>query len=1025
MAQRTIDMKKTGMASVILLTFAAAALFPSCKGEASSGTASVSEKKEIIKTYPFSDPDPVPIFARPNMRGQGARLYPYYFYNQFSGVGVDKEWTVVRLENPYLSVAVLPQVGGKVWGAREKSTNREFLYTNHVLKFREIALRGPWTSGGIEFNFGIVGHAPSTATPVDYALRRNADGSASCIVGAMDLPSRTRWSVAITMPKDKAYFETNGAWHNPSPFSQSYYFWSCAAIKTADDLKYVFPGRFQIGHDYAVPLAPWPADAQGRDLSWYRNNDFGGSKSYFTVGEYENFYGAWYKNSDAGFGHWALYDDMPGRKVWIWDESRAGEIWVDLLTDTDGQYTEPQAGRLLNQSDHEFFKPGRSDRWQELWFPYKGIGPMAEASPYGVLNVKASGNSIQIGLFALQKLDEDITVSSSGKELFREPVKLKPENIYKKDLTLELGGAAFVVKVGEKLIYRSDPAADDLQRPLRFKAADESTAEGLYLSGAQQEKARYFDMALQKYLACLAKEPAHLRALSRVAELYARRGEYPKALGYARKALENSMYDPEANYIYGVISRRLGDLIDAKETLGWASRSLEFRPAAYLQLAEIAFVENKTELAAQYAQRSIDFNAYESGAYEILAAAYRKMGKVEAAKDVLARLLDFDPLDHMARFELYLLDPTPKNLDAFKSMIRNELPQETYLEMAITYMRWRCDSDAAAVLRNAPEYPTVYYMLSRLLMKEFPDESKTYLGKASALSPLLVFPFREEEIPLFEWAMAVRPTDWKPKYYLGLIFWGKGRLEEAMELFEQCDAADFAPFFLARAELFRQRSPEKAAADYERAVSLDETAWRNWHALIDFRTKSGETGKALEAAQKAARLFAKTVPVQVDLVKSFISAKKYEDAATVLDAITALPFEGASEIHGLFAQTHVQLGLEGLRAGNWTAAIGQLERSKEYPESLGTGKPFDPDCRLQDYFEFLAFQKTGQKDKAEAALQAVIDYTFKHPDSRGSEAYFGGLALRRKGETAKAAEILMNAALPSKEILDTLRTLGS
>ncbi len=123
----------------------------------------------------------------------------------------------------------------------------------------------------------------------------NPDGSVSCVVGAMDLPSRTRWSVTIRLPKDKAYFETNGAWYNPTPFSQSYYYWSCAAIKTADDLKYIFPGRFQIGHDYSVPLEPWPVDEQGRDLSWYRNNDFGDSKSYFTVGEYDDFYGAWYR----------------------------------------------------------------------------------------------------------------------------------------------------------------------------------------------------------------------------------------------------------------------------------------------------------------------------------------------------------------------------------------------------------------------------------------------------------------------------------------------------------------------------------------------------------------------------------------------------------------------------------------------------------------------------------------------------------------------------------------------------------
>jgi len=1010
-----------GFTAALFIALLAACTGSVTTGGSASGGATVREAKETIKTYPFSDPDPVPIFARSSMWGAGARLYPYFFFNKFSGTGADKEWTVVRLENPYISVAVLPETGGKVWGASEKASGREFLYTNHVMKFREIAMRGPWTSGGIEFNFGVVGHAPWTATPVDYILRTNADGSASVVVGTMDLPSRTRWSVTVTLPKDKTYFETNGAWYNPTPFSQSYYYWSCAAIKTAQDLKYIFPGRFHIGHDYSVPLEPWPVDGQGRDLSWYKNNDFGGSKSYFTVGEYEDFFGAWYKDSDAGFGHWALPGDMPGHKTWIWDLSRAGEIWVDLLTDSDGQYTEPQAGRLYNQSDHEFFPPNAADRWQELWFPYGGIGPMVKASPYAALSAEAATGALKLGIYALQNIDDDLIVMSAGKELHRERLTLAPSKIFKKDLSLDINDAPFIVSVGEKLVYNSDPEADNLTRPLRFKSADASTAEGLFESGAKSEKARYFDAALEKYLACLAKEPLHARALARAAELFARRGEYAKGLAYARKALENNMYDPEANYIYGVLSLRLGRPLDAKETLGWAARSLEFRSAANQRLAEVASLERNFDLAAEYARRAIDFNAYNSGAYEVLAAVLRKAGKASAAKDVLAKLLDFDPLDHFGRFEQYLLAPSEQTLAAFKSMIRNELPHESYIEMALAYMRLGFDADAAALLKSAPEHPTILYMLSRLLLKEAPAESQAYLDKASALSPLLVFPFREEEIPLYERAISARPNDWKPKYYLGLIYWGKGRLEETLALFKQCDSADFGPFFLARGYLYRASNPALAFADYERAVAIDGKTWRNWHTLVDFNAKQGRPEKALEVAQKAAALFPKEVPIQVDLVKSYMDLGKYEDAAAALDTIEALPFEGASEIHALFVRTHLQLGLKAMRAGSWAAAVQSLERSKDYPEKLGTGKPFEPDDRLQDYLAYLCFQRLGQKDKAEAALKAVADYTLAHLSAGGPGAYVGGLALQRTGQAQKAAEVLAKASRPPKEVLDLLR----
>ncbi len=1022
---RKVPMKSSRFVLILLASALIVSLFPACRGAGgATGSAVITESNQVFKTYPYGDPDPVPIFARSTMWGDGARLYPYSFFNKFSGVGSDQEWPVVRLENPYISVAVLPKVGGKVWGATDKTTGRDFLYTNHVMKFREIALRGPWTSGGIEFNFGIVGHSPSTASPVDYILRRDPDGSVSCVVGAMDLPSRTRWSVTIRLPKDKAYFETNGAWYNPTPFSQSYYYWSCGAIKTADDLRYIFPGRWQIGHDYSVPLEPWPVDSLGRDLAWYRNNAFPGSKSYFTVGEREDFYGAWYERSDAGFGHWALYDDMPGRKVWIWDLSRAGEIWVDLLTDSDGQYTEPQAGRLLNQSDHEFLTSGTADRWREVWFPYNGIGPMASSSPDGVLSVAAGAQALTVGLYPLRAIDEDLVVTSGGQEIHRQRIKTAPAKPFKSDLPLALAGKPFTVKLGASLAYRSDPAANDLERPLRFKPVDESTAEGLFLGGTRLEKARAFGPALDKYAACLAKEPSHMGALTRSAELLFRRGEYDKALASAARALDYDMYDPAANYAYGVVARRLGKTTDAKETLGWAARSNAFRSAAYTRLAEIALGESDYDLAVDYAQRSIDANAYNSGGFEIMAAAHRKAGRPEPARAALARLLDIDPLDHLGRFELYLLDKSSKSLEAFTSMIRNETPHESFLEAALAYMRWNLDDDAAELLLHAPAHPTVYAMLAFFKQKSAPEESKAWLDKAMALSPSLVFPFREEEIPLYEWAIAQRPGDWKPRYYLGLILWSKGRTEEARALFAQCEGVDFAPFFLSRAMLNRPVDTAAALADYETAVRLDEKTWRNWHALIEFHSQSGRIKEALTAARQAAGLFPSEVPIQVDLVRCQLAAQKYSEAAAVLDTLEALPFEGACEIHALFARTHLQLGLAAVAKKDWAGAVRSLEHSKEFPEKLGTGKPFDPDYRIQDYLLGLIHGRLGDKDKAAASFQAVVDYTVKYPEARGAGAWFGAQALKRAGQAAQAAAILKTASAPAKDLQEALKSLG-
>jgi len=1015
---------KPGRISVTLAAAALGLAAGGCRAGRPGAGASVIETREIIRTYPYSDPDPVPIFTRSSLWGQGLRLYPYYFYSGFSRTAEDRSWTVVRLENPYIRVAVLPGVGGKVWGATDRSSNRDFLYTNHVLKFREIGLRGPWTSGGIEFNFGIVGHSPSTAAPVDYIMRRNPDGSASCTVGTMDLPSRTRWSVTVTVPKDKAYFETNGFWHNPTPFSQSYYYWSCAAIAAADDLKYIFPGRYDIGHDYSVPLEPWPVDAEGRDLSWYQNNDSPGSKSYFIVGEYEDFYGAWYKNADAGFGHWALYNDMPGRKIWIWDLSRQGGIWVDLLTDKDGQYTEPQAGRLLDQSDHGRLFPSITDRWKEIWFPYRGIGPMRKASPLGVLSAAETATGLSVGFFPFGAVDGDFIVTAGGKQLLEEHLRLAPGQAFKKEIPLKEKPGPYVVRLGERVIYSSRPEERELERPLHFRLPDETTAEGLFLSGLRSEQERSYLQALEKYLACLAKEPLHLRALTRAAELYARRGEYVRGLAYASRALDLSMYDAEANFVYGTIARRLGRLADAKEALGWAARSMEYRSPAYVQLAELALLDKDYALASEYAGRALECNAYDSSAYEIMAVAQRLLGQKDAARRTLDRLLGFDPLDHLGRFEGYLLNPTEARLAAFKGMIRNEVPCESYLEMALFYVRAGRVEDAVVLLRNAPPHPEVFFWLAYLLKDSAKEESQSYFGKALGLSPFLVFPFREESIPVFEWAACLRPDGWKPKYYLGLIFWGKGRIDEARALFARVGDADFAPFYLARAYLEKESAPREALADYRRAVEIDGKNWRVWHSLVLFLLDSGRSGDALAPAQRAAVLFPAETQPQVDYVKMLLALSKNEAGAAAVDGIQSLPYEGASELHDLYVRAHVAAALDRMARHEWAAAVNHLEKSKLYPESLGTGSPFAPDVRLQDYFESLCQERLGNAERAEEIRKMILDYTIGHWDKLGPGAYFGALILERNGDRAKAGELLKKAAQPEPAVLAAVRRLS-
>jgi len=980
-----------------------------------SDSATIVEQTETILTYPFSEPDPVPILTRSSLWGRGARLYPYYFFDRFSKTAVDRDWKVIRMENPYIQVSVLPEVGGKIWGASEKTTGNEFIYTNHVMKFREIALRGPWTSGGIEFNFGIVGHTPSTASPVDYMIRQNPDGSVSCVVGTMDLPSRTRWSVTIHLPKDRAYFETKAFWYNPSPFHQSYYSWMNAAVKATEDLQYVFPGIHHIGHNYSVPLRPWPVDEEGRDLSWYRNNDFGSYKSYFTIGEYENFFGGYWHDSRFGFGHWALYDDMPGHKIWIWGHSRQGMIWEELLTDSDGQYSEPQAGRHFNQSDHSLFIPYTADSWRDVWFPYKDIGPMVKASPWGVLNVTQDKETIKLGLFPLDKIDDDLVVTYGGKEIYRETLSLNPAKVYVKEIRQNLFDDQTVeVRVSDKLAFSSDPKVNDLKRPIRFHPFDETTAEGIFLSAIRHEQERNYYKALEMYLNCLDKEPLHTRALCRVAELYCRRGEYETARFYAHRALLNEMYEPEANFVYGIICRRLGDFMDAKESLGWAARSLEYRSSAYAQMAEIYFLESHYDLALEYIKRALNYNRDNISALLLKTTIHRIKKEPIQARETLQRIHELEPLNHLIRYERYLLDPSQNKLDVFKSMIRNELPNETYIEMALHYVKLGLNEPGVQLFEFASDHPTACYWLGYLLKENNQENSQTYLKKAQAISPWLVFPFREESIPVFEWASQEEPEDWKSKYYLALIFWSKGRVEEARGLFDSCGQPDFAPFYLARGHFYKSVDLALSQQDFETAVKVDERSWKTWHILIDFYNQLGMSEKALESALQASEHFPKEDFIQVDLVRALMGNERYAEAAEILSGLEILPYEGASDIHNLFVLCHVNLSLENIGKRDYEQAIKDLELAKTYPENLGTGRPYNPDQRMQDYLLAVCYERMREKDRAEEIRKAIYDFTQEHLTENLLNHYFGGLVLLESGQRREGRALMRKTKLPEE-----------
>ena len=965
--------------------------------------ATVTETVETVKTYPFSDPDPV---ADPS-----DLFYPYFRFDGFSAKGTDRQWKVVSLENDYIKLTLFPEIGGKIWGAVDKTTGKEFIYNNHVVKFRDIAMRGPWTSGGIEFNFGIIGHAPTSSTPVDYVTRQKPDGSVSCYVSSYELVTRTLWTVEVNLPKDKAYFTTTTTWHNSSSIDQPYYQWMNAGYPAAGNVEFCYPGTNYIGH--GGELHSFPLDEQGRDISWYEKNDFGNSKSYHIVGKYNDFYGAYWHDNDFGSIHHADYDEKLGMKIFLWGLSREGGIWEDLLTDTNGQYIELQSGRMYNQPasnssltpyKHTAFGPQATDRWTEYWFPVKGIKGVSKASRIGALNVLREDGFLKLYFSPLQKLSTTIKLYEGEKEMNSIPLNCGVLETWKDSIPLNKAVAAGRLKVvvGEDLLVYSEVPSDNItSRPKQLPADfDWSSAYGLYTQGEQWMNQKVLDKAEKFLLASLEKDPYFVPALTDLASLYYRQGRYDEALARCETALSINTYDGDVNYLYGLCNMALGNHTDAKDGFSVASYSPGVRSAAYEKLAEMYLMDRNWAKAEHYALRSKEFNQMNLSADHVLMVFYRKTNQPEKAKALIDPLLEDLPLYHAARFEqLYQGEGSGHPIDDLQSLIRNELPFETYMELAEWYESVGCTEEALSLLSCAGNYPIALYKQAYLLHQAGnDDESRGMLQRAGALSPAMVFPFRPSSLKALEWAKTVQP-DWKIDYYEALIRWANQDKAKALELLEYCGEADYAPFYLSRASL---KEGESRLADLLKAEQI-EMSWRTGFALINHYVANNQWQKAVETGKKYTKKYPSNYYIGLKYAKALCETGQYQPCISLLSRMQVLPNEGSYAGRAVYREANLYRAMEQLSHKNYKQVVKSVETSKEWPENLGVGKPYDNmiDNRLEDYLEAKAAAGQGDSRKTSALLAAVADYTISRSHFESGNL-LSALALRESGKVQEA-----------------------
>lgn len=953
-----------------------AALLPALLFASSSraqSPATVREYPREFTTYPFSDPDPIP---------SQTAIYPYFRYDGFTDRPEKRSWKVVELENDFIRVMILPEVGGKIWTAIDKTTGQPFLYFNSVVKFRDIAMRGPWTSGGIEANYGIIGHTPNCATPVDYRTRTNEDGSASCFIGVLDLLTRTRWQIEIRLPRDRAWFSTGSTWSNPTGLEQPYYHWMNVGIRTKGDLEYIFPGTAYIGHE--GERGDWPVNtANGKRVNFYEQNDFGTYKSYHVLGSHTDFFGAYWHADRSGMVRYAPYGDKAGKKIWIWGLSRQGMIWERMLTDTDGQYSEIQSGRLFNQNavgstytpfKHLGFPAHATDRWTEYWYPVNRTRGMVVANEWAALNLRVEDGWAKWYCSPAASFADSLRVTVDGRTVVR-GIDARPLQTLSDSFRVEGRPAKLSISIPGRGLKWSSEGEEQLSRPLVAPSGfDWTSAAGLALLGREQMEQRMFREAEANLRASLEKDPLCMPALLAMSELSLRNGDADAAFDLAKRALSQDAHDGAANYHYGLAADRLGRTADALDGFGIASMNVAFRTPAHVELARLQARGGRWEKVLSHADRALDNDRHNLAAQQLRIIALRMTGDAaahRAALDEMERRLPLNPFVDWERAR------SAAGAMPQASVIRqqNEMPWEGLLELASFYLSAGMEADGKALLAGLPTHPLALYWQAWLERSD-PQASQRLLAQADGQLVGHAFAFREEMLPVLRWAVATS-SHWRPRYHLALLLHHKNHHEEALALVQALADKPDEPAFYALRALWEGDGPE-AERDLRRAMSMDPAEWRYPKLLTQLLIRRGEAANALSVAEGyvRARGEGKAPIMDMLLAKTLLLNRRYADCDALLSRMNIIPFEGSTDGRALYWEARMMMAVEAFGRKDYKLALRQLQAAAEWPEHLGVGKPYDADIdtRLERYLEYLCQLRLGRKPQAEAALDAILSY---------------------------------------------------
>ena len=1016
----------------------------------------------VIPSYAAGPPDRNPMFLERRVyQGSSGRVYPNPVIDRVSDRRENRAWTAVHLENEYVRLMVLPEIGGRIHVGLDRTDGYDFFYRQNVIKPALVGLLGPWISGGVEFNWP-QHHRPSTFMPVEWAIEELPDGGRTVWCSEHEPMGRMKGMHGVTLRPGSSVVELRVRLFNRTPQVQTFLWWANVAARVHDRYQSFFPPDVRYVADHAkramsaFPVSRSryygieygdraPSDA---DLSWYKNIPV--PTSYMAMGTSGDFLGGYDHAADAGFVHWADHRIAPGKKQWTWGSGEFGGAWDRELTDDDGPYVELMAGVYTdNQPDFSFLAPYETRTFSQYWYPIRQIGPAHAATLDSALSLTVRGGRARIGV-AVTSVQPAVTVRvqarggvllkhtadlSPARPLVIEDIRV-PAGISETDLELlaEAASGRVLGRYRPPRVPEGEPPPAASEPPL---PGEIDQIEQLYLTGLHLEQYRHATWRPEAYWQeALRRSPGDARCNTASGWWRLRRGEFEAAARHFRIAVATlsarnpNPYDGEPLYGLGLSLRYAGRLDEADEAFGKAAWNYAWRGPAEYARAQLAARRGAFAEAIALLDRVSAADGDQLAARTLRAALWRRLGEAGRAAGEIDAVLAADPLDAWAREERRLLAESPGSpligvaADGSEPGGPPAGEVQTALDVAHDYAAAGLLTEAIGVLSRqlptaGPVHPLVRYTLAWLLGRAGDSGSDEEFRRAAALPCGCCFPARLEEIEILQVAMTANAADARAPYYLGNLYYDRRRYPEAIAAWRR--AARLDPSFptvhrnLGIAEFNVLGRPRQAQEAYRRALRADPADARVLYEFDQLRRRCGEPpASRLRLLERHRDLVASRDDLTIEFVAVLNRLARHEEALAVLVSRRFHPWEGGEGlVSAQWVLANLRLAQAALNAADPAAAIGRLAAALERPHNLGEGKhPLTCENELH-YHLGLAHLAAGHDLEAQTWLTRAAAPQGDNQRPPGEPAYWRARALRacddETGAVALLRELLRSA----------------